>query len=128
MSTTKLTERTIFEAIANDTLQELNYLEVAAWAKRKLEQLDKKNAKARERAAAKKAEGDELMETVFDALSEEFEPAVNILNRIEGDDLTVAKVQNRLSRLVKDGRAEKEDIKVEDEDGKKRTLKGYRRA
>ena len=128
MSTIKLTERTIFEAIANDTLQELNYLEVAAWAKRKLEQLDKKNAKARERAAAKKAEGDELMETVFDALSEEFEPAVNILNRIEGDDLTVAKVQNRLSRLVKDGRAEKEDIKVEDEDGKKRTLKGYRRA
>lgn len=120
---TKLTERVIFEAIANDALNTLDRDEIAAWATRKIEQLDKKNAKARERAAAKKAEGDELMEVVFEALGDEFEPAADIAARVEGEGLTVGKIQNRLTRLVNDGRAEKTDIKVD-----KRTIKGYRRA
>ncbi len=123
MMNTKLTERVIFEAIANDTLNTLDRDEIAAWATRKIEQLDKKNAKARERAAAKKAEGDELMEVVFEALGDEFEPAADIAARIDGEGLTVGKIQNRLTRLVNDGRAEKTDIKVD-----KRVIKGYRRA
>ena len=41
------------------------------------------------------------------------------------EDATVAKVSYRLGALVKDGKAAKEDIKV-DREGKRAVLKGYR--
>ena len=120
--TTKLTERTIFEAIANDTLDQLDYLEVAEWAKRKLVQLDKKNAKARERAASKKAEGDELREAIFEALTDEFEPISVIAERIQGPDVTASKVAYRLNTLFKEHRAEKGEVTLEGESGKRKVV------
>lgn len=126
--TTKITERMMLEAIATDTMDTIAHEEFVAWAKKKLEQLDKKNAKAKERAAEKKAAADTLTEQVYEVVGDEFEPISEIAARIEGEDVTVGKVQYRLGALFKDGRVEKEQITVEDEDGKKRKVMGYRKA
>ena len=63
------------------------------------------------------------MDAVYDALSDdEFESIADIAARVEGDEVTIAKVSYRLTQLVKAGKAIKDDIKIE-----KRTVKGYKR-
>lgn len=81
--------------------------------------IDNKAEKARERAAAKKAEGDELREVVKSTLTNEFQTADEIFGQLEGEDLTVAKVRARLTQLVNLGEAEKTEVKTEDNKTKK---------
>ena len=131
----KITKREMFEALA--TYAETTDMEVqigdavvtaadfAAFATKEIEQLDKKAAKAKERAAAKRADGDALTEAVLAVLTNEFQTAADIAAQIEDEDTTVAKISYRLGALVKDGRVIKEDIKV-DREGKRTVLKGYR--
>ena len=80
--------------------------------------LGAKAEKAKVRAAAKKAAGDELRAVVASVLTNEPMIAEDILASIEGDeDLTKAKVIARLTQLVKAGEAVKSEITV---DGKKK--------
>lgn len=102
--------------------------EIIAFAENEIALLDKKAAKAKETAAKKKTEADALTDVIAQALGEDFEPIADIAARIEGDDVTVAKCTYRLNKLVENGIAEKQAIKVPGSDGKKnRTIQGYRR-
>lgn len=102
--------------------------EIVAFAENEIALLDKKAAKAKETAAKKKTEADALTDVIAQALGEDFEPIADIAARIEGDDVTVAKCTYRLNKLVENGIAEKQAIKVPGSDGKKnRTIQGYRR-
>ena len=136
----KMTKRNVYEALINyansgvmayaadegDVVVTAEAL--AAFAENEIALLDKKAIKAKERAATKKAEGDELTEAVRAAMSaEEFEPIADIAARIEGEDVTVAKVQYRLTQLVKNGEAEKEQITVPGGEGQKaRKIMAYK--
>ena len=73
-----------------------------------------KAEKAKERAAAKKVEGDELREVVKAVLTDEFQAIDAIVAQIDGEDVTKAKVTARLTQLVKAEMAEKDQIKVGD--------------
>lgn len=75
--------------------------------------LDAKAEKAKAKAAEKKAAGDELYAAVVDCLTADAQTAEAILEQIEGEDLTVAKIRARLSQAVKNGVANKESIKVD---------------
>lgn len=133
----KITKREMFEALVayanacdmdveiNDTA--ITSADFVAFATKEIEQLDKKAVKAKERAAAKRAEGDTLLGEVLAVLTGEFQTAAEVAAQIEDEEATVAKVSYRLNALVKDGKAVKEDVKV-DRDGKKATLKGYKLA
>ena len=131
----KITKREMFEALAayaETTDMEIQVgdavvtaADFAAFATKEIEQLDKKAVKAKERAAAKRADGDALTEAVLAVLTNEFQTAADIAAQIEDEDTTVAKISYRLGALVKDGRVIKEDIKV-DREGKRAVLKGYR--
>lgn len=133
----KITKREMFEALvayAEATDMEVQVGEAVvtatdfvAFATKEIEQLDKKAVKAKERAAAKRAEGDALTDAVLAVLTSEFQTAADVAAQIEDEDATVAKVSYRLGALVKDGKAVKEDIKV-DREGKKAILKGYKLA
>ena len=80
--------------------------------------LGAKAEKAKARAAAKKAEGDELRAIVASVLTTEPMIAEDVLAAITGvEDLTKAKVIARLTQLVKAGEAVKTEVTV---DGKKR--------
>lgn len=136
----KITKREMYEALitlattgvlayeGEDGRVEIMGDELKAFAENEIELLDKKAAKAKERAATKRAEGDELTAAVRDALSDEFESIADIAARVEGADVSVAKVQYRLGQLAKNGEAEKSELTIPaSEGGKARKLVGYRR-
>ena len=102
--------------------------QLAEFANREIELLDNKAAKAKVAAAKKKTEGDELQDAVEMALStSEFEPIAAIAEKIESEDVTVSKVTYRLTQLVKNGVAEKQEIAVPTGEGNKtRKIMGYR--
>ena len=102
--------------------------DVAQFCADELELLDKKAAKAKERVATKKAEGDALLDAVRDALSaDEFQSIPDITARIDGEDVTVAKVTARLKKLLDAGEVEKDQITVSGTEGKKsRKIVAYR--
>lgn len=126
----KLTKRSVYEAllkmVETGTL-EITEDELKTFCENEIALLDKKAEKAKERAATKRAEGDALTDAVRGALTGEFESIADIAARIEGEDVTVSKVQYRLTQLVKAGEAEKDQITVPaTETTKARKIMGYR--
>ena len=101
--------------------------DIQNFASKKLAALEHKKEKARENAAKKRAEGDELGKVVESVLTNEFQTADEVLAAVlevwDGDetDATRQKVIYRLSNLVKLEKAEKTDVKVD-----KRTIKAYK--
>lgn len=137
----KLTKRNVFEALVNYATEgamefekdgamiEVTPEEVKAFAEKEIALLDKKAAKAKERGAKKKEERDELCDAVLAVLTDEYATIADVAEAIEGEDVTVSKTTYRLNKLVAAGIAEKTDIKVGGEDGKKtRTVKAFRLA
>lgn len=132
----KMTKRNVYEALINYATtgvmsydgNEVTAEALAAFAENEIALLDKKAVKAKERAAQKRAEGDELTDAVRSAMSiETFEPIAEIAARIEGKDVTVAKIQYRLKTLVDNGIAVKEQITVPGTDGQKsRKIMAYK--
>ena len=129
---TKITKREMYEAI-KETFEtgdcKFDAETVIAFCEKEIDALDAKAAKAKERAAAKKAEADALMALVEEALTDEYQPIADIAAVVaEKDaDATVAKVQYRLGRLVEAGVAEKTQIAIEKtETTKARKIMAYR--
>ena len=132
----KMTKRNVYEALINYATtgvmsydgNEVTAEALAAFAENEISLLDKKAVKAKERAAQKRAEGDELTDAVRAAMSTEtFEPIAEIAARIEGEDVTVAKVTYRLTQLVKNGEAEKQELTIPGGEGQKsRKVQGYK--
>lgn len=94
-----------------------NKEELEAFIDRQVEIIDNKAEKAKERAAEKKAEGDELRTAIKSVLTEDYQSADDILAQLEGEDLSKAKIIARLTQLVNNGDAEKAQAKTEN--GKK---------
>lgn len=101
--------KTIVEGIEVENKEDL-----LAFIDRELELIENKSIKAKERAAEKKAEGDELRAAVKAILTTENQTIDEIFGQIEGEDLTKAKIVARLTQLVKAGEAKKEEVKSED--------------
>lgn len=85
--------------------------DLVAFIDKQIEQLDNKATKAKEKAAEKKAEGDELRAIVLSVLTPDFQTIEDIVAQIEGEDITKAKIVARLTQLVKNGEAKKEQTK-----------------
>ena len=98
--------------------------ELVEFIEKQITLLDNKAAKAKERAAEKRAEGDKLRALVEATLTDEYQTIADITEQIDNEDVTKAKVTARLTQLVKDGLAVKEEAKTED--GKKVMV--YRRS
>ena len=81
---------------------------------KQIEMIDNKSAKAKEKAAEKRAEGDELRAVIKSVLTNEYQTVDAITAQIEGEDITKAKVVARLTQLVNNGEAVKEQGKSED--------------
>ena len=132
MTTEKITKRDMYEAIigAMET-GEIKYApdDVIAFCQNEIELLDKKAAKAKERAAAKSAENDEIMDKVREVLSpNDFMPIADVVKAIGDPDLTAAKVQYRLRKLAEANEAEKTEVTIAGAEGTKaRKVVAYRR-
>ena len=126
----KITKREMYESIIammNGGEQKYEASAYIDFCQNEIDLLDKKAAKAKERAAAKRAEGDELTDAVRAALGEDFESIADIAARVDFPDVTVAKVTYRLGQLVKNGEAEKKELTIDGGEGqKKRKVQGYK--
>lgn len=133
MTTVKVTKRERYESIkalveAVGAVEGIDTDGIVAFCDKEIATLDTRAEKAKERAAEKRAEGDELQTAVLAALTDELASRQEITDRIEGEDVTLAKVGYRLTALVKQGLAVKEEIAVTGEDGKSKKVAGYRLA
>ena len=134
MEKTTITKREMYEQIIlmftedAETEVKVSAEEVVAFCNKEIEALEKKAAKAKERAAAQRAEGDELTDAVLEVLTEEFQPAGDIVKALNREDVTTHKVSYRLRVLVESGKAVKDQINIAAEGEKKHLVMGYKLA
>ena len=112
----KMTKKDYYEMLKTtvEGIEVENKKDLLAFIDRELELIENKSVKAKERAAEKRAEGDELRAAVKSILTTENQTIDEIFGQIEGEDLTRAKIVARLTQLVKAGEAKKEEVKSED--------------
>lgn len=134
MEKTTITKREMYEQIIlmftedAETEVKVSAEDVVAFCNKEIEALEKKAAKAKERAAAQKAEGDELTDAVLEVLTDEFQPAGDIVKALNREDVTTHKVSYRLRVLVEGGKAVKDQINIAAEGEKKHLVMGYKLA
>ena len=126
---TKITKREIFTKIkefVETGATDVEMTVITDFCDKEIAALDSKAAKAKERAAKKAAEGDPLKDAILATLTDEFVPIADIVAAVgeNDEDVTVGKVTYRLTSLVKDGKAQKQEITVET-NVKKRKVQGY---
>lgn len=123
MAEVKITKKVVLEAIkaaaekGADFGEIVSAADVVAFADTMIGQLDAKAAKAKEKAAEKKAEGDALRAAVEAAMGEDPLTIDDITAAVKADgfeDVTRSKVTARLTQLVKSGAAHKVAVKLED--------------
>lgn len=87
--------------------------------------LARKAAKAKEKAAVKKAETDELGEAVFAKLTDEPMTRDQVADLFNDEEITPAKVGARLNKLVALGRVVKNEVAATSAAGKKTSRMVY---
>lgn len=116
----------IIDALATANIDATLKADLTDFCNAEIDSLDKKAAKAKDKAAAKKATIDNLTSAVLDALDTFDEPAtINALvDAVKADfpDVTNAKISSRLSPLVKTGEVIKTEITVAREKGKAKLM------
>ena len=120
----KITKRDNFNAIIG-VLIDADREDLAKVIEHEIELLDAKSSKAKATAAKKKAEGDALRDAVQAVLTDELQTIADITAKVEGEDVSTAKVQYRLNALVGAGIAVKEQVTV-GEGESRRKLMAYR--
>lgn len=114
----KTTKKEYYEAIRAmvETVETVGTIpadEVLTFIDKMVEQLDAKAASAKERAAKKKADGDELREIIQGILTADFQTIDSIVEQVGREDVTKNMVTARLTQLVKAEVAKKEQVKEE---------------
>ena len=124
----KMTKREMFAEVIT-LAEDAERADIVAFCEKEIASLDAKAAKAKERAAAKKAEADVLYDQVKDALNaEDFQTIADIAAVVAevNADATVSKVTYRLGALVKDGKAQRQEMTIPaTETSKSRKVKSY---
>ena len=133
MTNAKITKKDKFNLIKGileaGTVEGVDVEMLTEFVENEIALLEKKSAKAKETAAAKKAEADELTVAVQAALTDEYATIAEVTAAIEGEDVTTAKVAYRLNALVKAGVAEKAEKTIAGGEGvKSRKVQSYRLA
>ena len=125
---TKITKKDNYNSIIK-VLSSLDadYSDLIDFCEAQIAQLDKKAAKAKDAAVKKKDETDTLCDAIVAVLTDELTSIPDITEKVEGEDITLGKVQYRLNKLVGLGLAEKGDITIPGGEGvKTRKVVGFK--
>lgn len=115
MADVKITKKEHFETLRALVvgLDDNQYDNLVEFIDNEIALLDKRSTKAKEKAAEKKAEGDELRKAILNVLSNEVQTVDQIVAQVPGEEVSKQKVVARLTQLVKSGEAMKDTIKVD---------------
>lgn len=132
MEKIRVTKKMMFEALRGlaesgslhmpDFNEDITDDDVIAFCDKEIAALEAKAAKAKETAAKKKVETDELKDAVLAALTAEPQILADIA---AATDSTVGKIVSRLTALVLEGKVEKTQVTI-GETGAKRKVSAYR--
>lgn len=133
MNTPKITKKDYFNgimAVLNGGGTDIPVADMVAFCEKEITALDTRASKAKERAAAKRAEGDALMDLVFSVLTDEPATRNEVFDRVvatgdASDDVSVAKIGYRLTALTSNGKAVKTEITADGTDGKSHRYAAY---
>ena len=128
MDAVKMTKKDYLNAIIsylNGEEVDVPVEDMVGFCQKEVDTLAARAENAKERAAAKRAEGDELQVAVLNALTDEPATRQEIFERIDIADTSVAKVGYRLTTLVNLGQAVKSEVTAEGEDGKTHKYAAY---
>ena len=126
-----MTKKEMFEAVKAIVIGEeveVSRAEIVEFCEKEIAALEGRAAKAKERSAAKKAEGDALAEAIVAVLTEEPQTIATITAAIAIDDpeVTVHRVTYRLGKLVTEGKVKREEMTIPATEGAKaRKVKAY---
>ena len=123
-----MTKKNYFETIiafVNGEEVDVPVEDIVAFCQKDIDALATRAAKAKERAAAKRAEGDELQAAVLSVLTDEPATRQEVFERVDFADATLAKVGYRLTTLVNLGQAVKSEVTSEGTDGKTHKYAAY---
>lgn len=126
MTTEKITSRDNYMRILDilDNVPDSN--DLVDFCNHQIELLDKRAAKARETAAAKREAADPIMDAVLAVLTTEPQTIEDVVAAMDNSDYTIAKVRYRLTQLEKDERVVKSDVTIPGGEGQKsRKVKAY---
>lgn len=126
MTDKKMTKKDFYNMIKDAMADNAD---VVAFCEKEIAAIDNKAAKAKERAAAKAAEGDALMDAIAAVLTDEPMTNADILAAIADEEATVNKIGYRTNMLAKAGRVVKTEVVVAGENGaRNRKLVAYTKA
>ena len=128
MSTKKITKKERYEAIkalCEGNTEGIDVTGIMEFCDNEIAAIDARATKAKERKAAKKAEGDEMTETIFGVLTDEPATIDTIVAAIGDENITKGKVIYRLSSMAREGRVVKTEVGVEGADGKTKRVTAY---
>ena len=125
---TKITKKDNYNSIIKILSSlDADHSDLIDFCEAQIAQLDKKAAKAKDAAAKKKDETDTLCDAIVAVLTDELTSIPDITEKVEGEDITLGKVQYRLNKLVGLGLAEKGDITIPGGEGvKTRKVVGFK--
>lgn len=115
MAEAKITKKEYFENILQiiNTIDADNKNDLIDFINHEIELIESKAAKAKERAEKNKQQSDELTVKIENKLSADWQTSDDITTAINEEDVTRSKVIARLSQLVKNGKVEKQQGKIE---------------
>lgn len=130
-NSTTFTQADMFTAIKSvfeggELAENMTAEDVVNFCDERLERLAVRAEKSRAYAAKRKADGGVLADAVYAALTSEPQTIDDITASLSEDlQATRAKVTNRLTTLVKDGKAVKSEVMIENGEGKNRKVAAY---
>ena len=133
---TKITKKDYYTGLINylnGDPCEVSIDDMVAFCETQINALNTQAMKAKERAAAKKAEADPIIDAVYAVLTDEYQTIAEVaeavaMNQTDDEEpISVAKCTSRLTKLFNAGMVEKEQVSVEI-DGSKAKRMGYRLA
>lgn len=101
--------------------------DIKTFAEKEIASMDKRAAADKKRREAKAAESDEIIEAVYEALTDEPMSAKEILDKL-GLDMPKSKLIPKLAKLVKAERAVKSKKRYKNDEGKSSEKTMYARA
>lgn len=133
MNTVKLTKKDYFNgmiAFLNGDACDIPVADMVAFCDKEIASLDTRAAKAKERAAAKRAEGDDLMDIVLSVLDDTPATRNEVYERVMAtgevsEDVSVAKIGYRLTALTSNEKAVKSEVVATGTDGKQHKYAAY---
>lgn len=128
-----MTKREVFEAViagvtaGTVSIEGMETTEVISFFENEITNLNKRAERSRATSAKKREAGDAMMETIRGVLNDDYQTIADIVDQIEGEEVTASKIIYRLNALIKEGYAEKADVQIPaTENTKARVIKAYR--